>query len=232
FTPEKRGRDVYNWFYVVLHEPNIIDTFKNKVDESWYNILMHSRPGFANEAFKLLQETPTLADGPDELFFKIFEHLKKKTALARSPFGSIGQLAMALSIPHIQDYSKGLNLLVTCHFGRVKILDGNLMIVKSDKSVHGETTSWKFETVFPPPKEDILLHLMIMGGKDYRGIYYGQKPFSFSSIQERVKYNFFLRGHLNGLFRWNDAKAKNTAFEADLTSSICLASRKNGVYGI
>lgn len=197
----------------------------------WHTILVHSRPSFANEAFRLLQETPDLDDRPDEVFALLFEKFSAAQNIKTNRNGKIGQALFTLSLPHCQEYLGGGTTWICCHFARLKMLDGKIMSMGTDGYTYGETEGWIMETVFPSPSEDILLHLMISGGNSYRAIYDNGRPRPWKAICLDLKEQARLEGACN-LFRRNDAKEKTIELEADLTSAIFLASRKNGVRGI
>ncbi|KAI3655987.1 hypothetical protein MP638_002846 [Amoeboaphelidium occidentale] len=139
-----------------------------------------------------------------------------------------------MNASYAEDISKGPTQLLHDHFARLKGNGRELLILQSNKKFLGEDEEWNIETVFPLAAEDTLLHVVMLGGKDFESIYFNSNPcplrFRIGILARDTvrRMKLILKIVINVVQTSNDGMF----LEAIFASAFCLASRKNGVKGI
>lgn len=232
-----RDGDAFTWCRIFTGLPKVFDSFEHEnVSELWHQILTHSRPLFAIDAFDLICK-----NGPKEndltswdefsrrLFHRFVNYKDTRCFLA----GQMGQVGLSLNAFHVGNTEEKSSIFIQHHYGRLEV-EGKPLILQSNGQPKGEFNEWRPVTVFPAPSEDLLLHLMMLGGKGCRGIFINGPacPFRFrcNDILKNIGGEMYLQKMdlRNGMPLTEDGLQK----EAWLASAICLASRQNGLSGI
>lgn len=230
-----RPGDPYKWCYIFTELPKVIDTFQDaKISSLWHNILLHSRPLFAKKAFELLCVPDTnYSLNPNSLLKFLFDAFAYYKGIKKMIKGQLGQVAMSLNVCHIGAHDSKSTLFIHNHYARL-LIKKKPMILQSNGILCGEDSPWDPETIFPSPSDDLLLHLVMLGGKDYRCIYVDGVPCPFRLRSERFLKDVSGRLWLQESDFSNAIQLSESGMklEALLASSICLASRQNGLEGI
>ncbi|KAI3654253.1 hypothetical protein MP228_000972 [Amoeboaphelidium protococcarum] len=199
----------------------------------WFKILCNSRPLFALQAKKVLsQELDT--DKVLRILFKKFLDYKG-IGQAGNRVGQVGQVALTLNVCHTANKNQESTYLIHCHYGRL-LLDQEPTVLLCNGMLQNsiDRSYWCPKSAFPSPEDDLLLHLVMLGGLGYRAIYRG-----VSECPLRVRLRDLLqdteaRTSLSLLDLKNAHQLSNDGqwLEVLLASAICLASRQGGVKGI
>ncbi|OAJ38746.1 hypothetical protein BDEG_22651 [Batrachochytrium dendrobatidis JEL423] len=200
------------------------------------SIILNSRPLFAQF---VAEEIANNASDFDELMKAAFIKLKSVKKIFGNLYGQLGQVRL-LHNAHCQltDLeSQSTNLknqstpLIHSHFAQ---LDGEKnFILMNNGCIQNHSASWRPSSVFPELKSDILLYLLLMGGKGFSACYTGDnKQVPYAHFLMKAKSNPDYRSHI--LYFSNAVQDSNDGMflESLLCSTVCLASHSNGVKGI
>ncbi|EGF81270.1 expressed protein [Batrachochytrium dendrobatidis JAM81] len=200
------------------------------------SIILNSRPLFAQF---VAEEIANKVSDFDELMKAAFIKLKSVKMIFGNLYGQLGQVRL-LHNAHCQltDLESQLtNLenqstpLIHSHFAQ---LNGEKnFILMNNGRIQDHSASWRPSSVFPELKNDILLYLLLMGGKGFSACYTGdnkQVPYAYFLME--AKSNPDYRSHI--LYFSNAVQDSNDGMflESLLCSTVCLASHSNGVKGI
>ena len=136
-------------------------------------ILFHSRPLFAQMALRYMRRQPPrpTPDGSwvaylDEMVGALAHQLVSWEGIFSDFFG-VGQVALFLDVPL---YTAKNRNVVFAHYARLEATRPfRLYRTKCDTNCT-EDGKWRGECAFPPPEEDVLLHLVLTGGKVFRAL--------------------------------------------------------------
>jgi hypothetical protein len=193
--------------------------------------LMNSRPLFSQILSRSV--TPVCNfDSFDSLLKVVFDTVVDvKKIFSNGYYGRIGQIRLFQNAhTAFSDVDGPPTALIHSHFAQ---LSGEKnLILKNDGCLDGKDVLWKPSSVFPLVNDDVLLYLILMGGKDY-------PAFRLDSCL--IPYVYFLlsvidsvdhRTHILDLR--NSAQNSNDGpfLESLLCSTVCLSSHSNGIQGI
>ncbi|ORY39291.1 hypothetical protein BCR33DRAFT_654355, partial [Rhizoclosmatium globosum] len=190
------------------------------------NIILHSRPWFAETAAKYWNSTmnPNLDGMISAVYAKIVEDKK----IFDYDFGKLGQIRLFLDSSYVGSEHSGL---IHRHFAQENGLP-NFLLSSSIKVVSESAEDWIPVTVFPPVETDPLLYLSLTGSLN--------NP-AFVSQNKSVPYHWFWNQAINlpsnrqyNLQYENAAQAGNDGnqLETLLVTCVCVASHFHGVQGI
>ncbi|KAI3659523.1 hypothetical protein MP638_003343 [Amoeboaphelidium occidentale] len=236
-TDMSRDGGVYNWCHIFSGLPNVLDKFEHKnVSEFSHQVLVHSRPLFAIDTFNLFCSSDPIENDLsawDEISRELFPNFIAYKKVTRFEAGQMGQVALSLNVFHVGNADGKSTVFIHHHYGRLQV-DDKPLILQNNGQLEGEANEWRPVKVFPAPSEDLLLHLVMLGGKGYRSIYKNETPCPF-----RFRCNDFFN-NIDGAMYLQKIDLRNgiqltedgMQMEAWLASAICLASRQNGLGGI
>ncbi|XJO76037.1 hypothetical protein BDV3_006615 [Batrachochytrium dendrobatidis] len=200
------------------------------------SIILNSRPLFAQ---LVAEEIANNASDFDELMKAAFIKLKSVKKIFGNLYGQLGQVRLFhnahCQLTDLESQSTNLKNqstpLIHSHFAQ---LDGKkTFILMNDGCIQDHSASWEPSSVFPELKNDILLYLLLMGGKGFSACYAGDgKQVPYAHFLMKAKSNPDYRSHI--LYFSNAAQDSNDGMflESLLCSTVCLASHSNGVKGI
>ncbi|KAJ8329323.1 hypothetical protein O5D80_002539 [Batrachochytrium dendrobatidis] len=193
------------------------------------SIILNSRPLFAQF---VAEEIANNVSDFDELMKVVFIKLKSVKMIFGNLYGQLGQVRL-LHNAHCQltDLESQSTPLIHSHFAQ---LDGEKnFILMNNGCIQEQPASWRPSSVFPELKNDILLYLLLMGGKGFSACYAGDgKQVPYAYFLMKAKSNPDYRSHI--LYFSNAVQDSNDGMflESLLCSTVCLASHSNGVKGI
>jgi tRNA pseudouridine-54 N-methylase len=194
-------------------------------------VLENSRPLFTQLVSTKVRDFPCDFDA---LLKKVFQEVIQVKRIFGNYCGQLGQLRLFQNAHYpLKDWNNNQSTpLIHSHFAQLDGPEKNFVLL-NDGCVSGTYAVWKPCSVFPKLEDDILLYLLLMGGKDY--------PAFLMSDGKQVPYAHFLmnvrgdsdcRSHIldfsNAVQRNNDGMF----LESLLCSTVCLASHSNGIQGI
>ncbi|EGF77945.1 hypothetical protein BATDEDRAFT_91239 [Batrachochytrium dendrobatidis JAM81] len=200
------------------------------------SIILNSRPLFAQF---VAEEIANKVSDFDELMKAAFIKLKSVKKIFGNLYGQLGQVRLFhnahCQLTDLESQSTNLKNqstpLIHSHFAQ---LDGKKnFILMNDGCIQDHSASWEPSSVFPELKNDILLYLLLMGGKGFSACYTGdnkQVPYAYFLME--AKSNPDYRSHI--LYFSNAVQDSNDGMflKSLLCSTVCLASHSNGVKGI
>ncbi|KAI3649759.1 hypothetical protein MP228_005391 [Amoeboaphelidium protococcarum] len=179
-----------------------------------------------------------LEDGNDldailEKLFAVFFNAKGINFADNIP-GHTGQIVLTMNAFHVSGSQSQFTYLIHKHYGRL-MLDNEPSILLSDGKLAGHPQNiWHSISKFPSPSEDLLLHLVMLGGRNYHSIYCDgvNRPLRaalqsliLDSDARKWLYISDFTNMQQGISNWQ-------WFEALISAAVCLSSRQNGVKGI
>jgi hypothetical protein len=132
----------------------------------------------------------------------------------------------------LKDWDNQSTPLIHSHFAQLHGQEKNFVLM-NDGSVQNTLGPWKPCSVFPKLQDDLLLYLLLMGGKSYSAFYAtdgNQVPYShfLMHVNDNLDHRSHILDHSNALQKCNDGMF----LESLLCSTVCLASHSNGIEGI
>lgn len=198
---------------------------------SWLeSILLHSRPLFG----QLVAEKyhPAIFDF-DVLMNHVFQELVSIKRIFGNDYGRLGQLRLFQNAHYsLTDFDKQSTPLIHSHFAQLDGTKKNFVLM-NDGCIENEHDFWAPGSVFPKLQDDILLYLILMGGKHYSAFYAKNgTPLPYAWFLREANLNsIFTSGILD--FSSDLQKSEDGMFlESLLCSTVCLASHFNGIQGI
>jgi len=233
-----RGAEPYDWCHVICEYPRV-HLSENMKTHQFGAIMENSRPYFAYlfqktmETFKNQGKEIAL----DSILGDVFNKVLSSKTFFRNIDGMLGQDRLFLNahvkLSPVSDEEPPLPAaLIHRHFAQ--LLDRNNFCLDSSGCSNLDGTQvWKPCSLFPNVDEDILLYLLLMGGKDRwpfldqdrKRLPYGQFVCLLNDDPTVKKYRS-VKG--NPLQSSNDGMF----LEALLSTTVCTASHANGVTGI
>ena len=219
----------------------------------WKEVLLNSRPRFACWATKYLEDLLDKLEGTaDERFKKLHfvrtldglcKHIFEKSAAGKritdTEGGKCGQMCLLqahYSYESLNSKKKGSNI-VQYHYANLEH-DNNCILTRCSinrdlKYIDGSNKSKTFNLTkckFPPPENDVLLHLSHLGGLNiYPFQNGGTVPVTFRSFVDArlssLTHCTYIR--MDG----NSISDNGLRMESLVAGSVCIASRQKGVRG-
>lgn len=228
-----RSGEPRRWCYICGEYPkvnlNILNLPRNV--PVWFPwILEHSRPLFAQIA---TQEYKKLEDNfhLDTLLSNVFVRVKSVKKIFSDYYGQLGQIRLFQNAHcQLKDFSDRSTALIHSHFAQ---LNGNekSFYLNNDGMVENSGL-WNPSSIFPSINDDVLLYLILMGGKEYSAFELDGKSVPYSYFFLKINSNSDHRAHI--LDFSNAAQKSNDGMflEALLCTTVCLASHSNGISGV
>ncbi|KAI3648767.1 hypothetical protein MP228_006621 [Amoeboaphelidium protococcarum] len=192
-----------------------------------------SRPLFALDAYNLLQKVQDIDKVFSELFqrFRDYKELGNELCIA----GQRAQVALALNACHTASNYDDSAYLINYHYGRL-LLDYEPTVVSTDGLIVDSKvySPWCPKSAFPSPEDDLLLHLVMLGGLGYKAIYRGSSVCPLRVCLKEMLQDEKVRSSLSlsQLKKASHTVSDDQWLDALMASAICLASRQGGVKGI
>ena len=241
YSDQSRGEEQYPWCFLFPRLPPI-DTqrldFAINPNEWILDIINASRPLLGSKAYEKLGECRTVVmtvDMIDDWLTRIANSLVDLKNVFKNGYGQHGQVAMFLNASYSYKSEKGDNRmhytpLIHRHFA---CLPEKKPFYLTNRLHTMESTMWVPKSIFPDPKDDVLLYLCLMGTK-------GFKPFrqdDNQAISFRTAAENLLQkkdGRVLTFDFVNAVQSSNSGMflEAVMASSLIAASRKNGLQGV
>ncbi|KAI3648148.1 hypothetical protein MP228_006002 [Amoeboaphelidium protococcarum] len=225
--------DVIPWCYIFTHLPKVINLFPDVQQGGlWHQILCNSRPYFAKKAYNLMLEDGNDLDAILEKLFAVFFNAKGIYFADNIP-GHTGQIVLTMNAFHVSVSQSQSTYLIHKHYGRL-MLDNEPSILLCDGKLAGHPQNiWHPISKFPSSSEDLLLHLVMLGGKNYHSTYCdgvirplraALQSLILDSDARKWLYISDFTNIQQGISNWQ-------WFEALIAAAVCLSSRQNGVKG-
>ena len=167
-----RGESDFRWCTVFPSLPAVLPNHemeKAPVPDQLKKILKHSRPLFVKITLEYVREKPfngeeALLDYVDQLAGAVacrMRRLKK-----RSKEFELGQLCLfrCTSFKVVDENEN----LIDSHLAQLEESDPFDLFLNSDGTLLKDNERWELRSVFPPPQDDLLLHLAMTGGRHFR----------------------------------------------------------------
>ncbi|KAI3649472.1 hypothetical protein MP228_005104 [Amoeboaphelidium protococcarum] len=192
-----------------------------------------SRPLFALDAYNLLQKEQDI----DKVLSELFKRFRDYKNIGNELFieGQRAQVALALNACHMASSYDDSAYLINDHYGRL-LLDQEPTVVSTNGLVIDSKvySPLRPKSAFPSPEDDLLLHLVMLGGLGYKAMYRGSSVcplrVCLKEMLQDEKIRFSLS--LSYLKKASHTVSDDQWLDALLLSAICLASRQGGVRGI
>ncbi|KAE9002442.1 hypothetical protein PR001_g18250 [Phytophthora rubi] len=221
-----RSRDsgTYLWCVVFPSFPRVVVNCGSGIPVLLMEIIKHSRPLFAEIALKYVQDNRYSGSRDPIDYLKYlntmagalaseFSALKKRTDEFK-----VGQLCLLLCTSYIE--LDGKVNIIDGHFARLSEQSAFELQLHRAGGLWKDNKSWTCDSVMPSPKEDILLHLTMMGGPYFRPF---DQPLSMVMSAVKPLFHFDNTGQ-----RSNDGMR----LEALTAAAIVLASHAGGFGGV
>lgn len=133
-----------------------------------------------------------------------------------------GQVCFLLSVNHVDSADENYNVLIESHFAN--LIQTDILELKWGRDLlllNGEGFTPKFK--FPAVEEDVLLHLVLMGGKYHKAL----KSSFLKSLEETKKHQRFQLCFANSNQTSNDGQE----LEAMVAAAFVISSHQNGFSG-
>jgi tRNA pseudouridine-54 N-methylase len=148
-------------------------------------------------------------------------------------YGQLGQLRLFhnahFSLP---DWNNQSTPLIHSHFAQLDGEQKNFILLNTGqiKPFH---VIWTPASMFPKVQDDILLYLLLMGGKDFSPFYStDNKKVSYAYFLMKVKDHSEFRSNILDYSNAEQPSNDGMFLESLLCSTICVASHSNGLQGI
>ena len=122
------------------------------------------------------------------------------------------------------------NALIHSHFAQLGG-DANPVLM-TNGALQGSMNEWKPTSKFPNIHNDVLLYLLLMGGKRYSAFYLGEETTPYCHFLMLFGSNTERLVHVMGFSNANQTSNDGNFLEALMCTTICLASHRNGFEGI
>jgi hypothetical protein len=193
------------------------------------SLLQNSRPLFTQLVSVIKQSSCDFDSVLKDVFLELID-IKK---IFGNFYGKLGQLRLFQNARNsLPDWNNQSTPLIHSHFAQLDGEEKNFILMNSG-CVNTVFGMWKPCSAFPKIQEDVLLYLLLMGGKDFSAFYSeDNKKVSYAYFYMSVKDNPECRDNIldfsNAVQRSNDGMF----LESLLSSTICAASHSNGLQGI
>ena len=195
----------------------------------WYQqILEHSRPLFSHF---LTVEDANSDQSFDSLLQKVFDKVVDVKKIFINYYGPLGQIRLFQNAHlKISDLGEHCTALIHSHFAQLS--GEKKLILKNDGCLSGQDQIWQPCSEFPSVEDDVLLYLLLMGGKNF-------PAFRLNGLL--VPYVYFLlhidstvdhRQHVLDLSNRVQKSNDGNFLESLLCTTVCLSSHSNGIAGI
>jgi hypothetical protein len=195
---------------------------------TWYRqILEHSRPLFSHFlSFEGLNNGQSF----DFVLKTVFEKVVDVKKIFIGYYGPLGQIRLFQNAHStISDSGEHCTALIHSHFAQLS--GERKLTLKNDGCLSGQDQIWKPCSSFPLVADDVLLYLLLMGGKHYPAFRLNGcvVPYVYFllNITSTVDHRRHMLDLSNGVQKSNDGNF----LESLLCSTVCLASHCNGVDG-
>jgi hypothetical protein len=228
-----RGGEGVPWCFVFGQFPAVdVSLTELPLDApEWLKALLkHSRPLFAQLVSARVREP--FCDF-DAVLKDVFLKLVKSKNIFEDSFGQLGQLRLFQNAHlSLSDWTDQPTPLIHSHFAQLKSLKKNF-VVWCDGYIKGTFMIWTPCSAFPKVQDDVLLYLLLMGGKDFSAFYSRHKeqvPYAhfLMSVKDDPVFRSDVLDYSNAVQKSNDG----LFLESLLCSTICAASHSNGLAGI
>jgi hypothetical protein len=223
------------WCYVIGQFPalnlNLLDLRTDDVPPWLSFILNHSRPLFAQLVAAQCQNGFT---DFDTLMKNVFMNLVQVKTIFGNYSGKLGQLRLFQNAHYsLEDWDNQSTPLIHSHFAQLNERSKNFVLMNNG-SIDGSMGShWNPCSAFPKVEIDLLLYLLLMGGKHHSAFYSKDaKQVSYAHFLYQVKSDPDYRSHILDLSNAVQKSNDGMFLESLLCSTVCVASHSNGFQGI
>ena len=233
-SPTSRSEQPKPWCHMICRFPavnlSLINLPQNSPD--WLKlILTNSRPLFSQLVSSHIQSSPQ-ADF-ESLLRDVFIDLTQRKKIFANPYGKLGQVHLFQNGHYSIDLetpSTG-SPLIHSHFAQLEG-EGENFVLNDGGCLTGCGESWRFTSVFPKPEKDILLYMLLMGGKEYPAFCIAGKVVPYANFLLNITSANESRSTIVNLKNKAQVGNDGNFLESLLCSTVCLASHSNGLAGI
>lgn len=224
-----RNGESQPWCYIYAKFPPVHLRFLEPRPFEWLDaILTNSRPLFAQFAAIEAQKSSDL----NAILKATFTKLVIVKKIFRNYYGKLGQLRLFQNAHYpLVDFNMQTTALIHSHFAE---LEGEKqLILHNDGCLEGALTPWKPASLFPKIEDDILLYMLLMGGKDYPAFCDENiTPVPYGHFFLNCKTNDDYRSHILELCNSVQKSSDGMFLESLLCTTVCLASHTEGISGV
>jgi hypothetical protein len=223
------------WCHFIVRFPPVRLDFLNlheSVPDYYKEILRNSRPLFAHCFSKHLR------DWSNDVFFDFDSALAtaqkfvvKGKKIFHTEHGKLGQLRLFQNAHYpLKEFGHHSAALIHSHFARL-VESHNFIIDDLGENVENDCP-WAPSSVFPDLKNDILLYLLLMGGKDFSAFQISSSPTPYSVFFDSVRGSSNIRSFIFELSNAAQKVNDGSFLESLMCATVCCASHSNGIKGI
>ncbi len=217
------------WCYIVGIFPSVdvkLLSLPADTPDSIIQTLQSSRPLFAQRAALEIRNGKSF----DLVLLEVFNYIVSVKKIFGNDSGRLGQIRLFqnahYSLPGFSDRS---TTLIHSHFAQI---DGaKTFTLLNDGCKVGFDTPWKPCSAFPKLNDDVLLYLLLMGGKGYPAFRLESNtvPFAWFLLDNLGTYDH--RGNILDFSNRIQKSNSGNFLEALLCTVVCVASHSNGIRG-
>lgn len=195
------------------------------------HLLINSRPSFAQLAAQFIKSNEK--HDLDVIFKYVFTTASRRKKIFHNSFGRLGQIRLFQNAHYRYENfgDPSSTPLINSHFAILQ-LEANCVLLSDGTLENDPDCQWKPSSAFPELKNDLLLYLSFMGGKDFNAFQESGKPMPYSMFlmkqQEDIELRKCIVNFCNAKQKVNDGMF----LESLMSASVCLASHFNGVGGV
>ena len=226
-----RGAVPIPWCFIFGSYPAVQLDLLDHPDKSpnWIKpILQNSRPLFS----RLVAEQA--ANGLDEfdgVMEAVFTNLVAVKPIFGDHFGRLGQLRLFHNAHFsLRDFSSQSTPLIHSHFAQLAGEEN--VTLMSNGFLSTEESSWRPSSVFPKVEGDVLLYLLLMGGKGYPACRFKKKMVPYAHFLMQTKSDPDFRSHILDFSNAEQSSNDGMFLESLLCATVCLASHCKGFSGV
>jgi hypothetical protein len=192
-------------------------------------ILVNSRPLFAQLVVSQLLNGFT---DFDNLMKDAFTNLIQVKKIFGNYYGKLGQLRLFQNAhSSLKDWDNQSTPLIHSHFAQLNE-DSKNFVLMNDGCIQHTDEAWKPCSAFPKIENDLLLYLLLMGGKYHSAFRLKGRQVPYFHFLMETRGDPDYRSHILDLSNAVQTSNDGMFLESLLCSTVCLASHSNGVQGI
>lgn len=194
-------------------------------------ILVKSRPLFAQLVADNLKKRPS--SDFDQLMKDVFTDLVNVKKIFGNHHGKLGQLRLFQNAHYpLEDWEDDSSTpLIHSHFAQLNGDQKNFELMNNG-CIKNNDEIWKPSSAFPKVEDDILLYLLLMGGKHHPAFRLNGITVPYSHFLMNIKGDTDYRSHILDVSNAVQVNNDGMFLESLLCTTVCLASHSNGVKGI
>jgi hypothetical protein len=211
-----------HWCYIISDFPKVKVELLGLPEQTptWLvQTLSNSRPWFSQLVSRYWEEESCF----ESCLHKAFKDVSGGKKVFENELGRVGQIKL-FHEGHYYNSTNGNTGLIHYHFAQLfeeKYITLTL------------ANTWEPSSKFPNIEEDVLLYLILMGGKGFSAFYLEDKPVPYHYYFDQcLLKNMYRNAYTVNFGKTNQPSNNGLFLEALMCSTVCLASHSQGVSGV